>query len=343
MLSITRPVLGRVIHHLNGDVDFQRYGKDDNEFNHSISRYELNKFLINKAEKNGAKFIFNHTLVDVNIDSHWSTLTFEIKLNNTNISKILKCEGPVLACDGGGSKTREVLKRLGILVSTETICPQGYKEIIFPKGNHLSRMGLHIWPRKTHFLMGLENLDGSFTGTIYINNKGPESFDDLNTKKKVDNFFCKYYSDVISDIGGKDSVSSQMINNPSGLLGTIKTDHFNIGGKICFLGDSCHAITPFFGQGTNASFEDCYDFVKMIIQFSPSSSMTIHGLSSAFSAYNQKRKSNSDAIADMAMDNFVEMRSRVGDRRFLLMKQVENMLENMFHTLFRSRYKVNML
>lgn len=128
------------------------------------------------------------------------------------------------------------------------------------------------------------------------------------------------------------------MRNPIGFLGTVKTDHFNIGGKICLLGDSAHAITPFFGQGTNASFEDCFDLVAMMNKFSPSCKMTINGLAAAFTSYNRLRKMNSDAIADMALENFVEMRSKVGNKDFLLKKAVENLLENKFQYLFRSRY-----
>lgn len=334
MLEIARPVVGRVIHHENGEVDFQRYGKDDNEFNHSISRYELNKFFINKAEEVGAKFYFNHTLIDLDMNMKFPVLTF--KKGEENV--IVHSFGPVLACDGGGSITRRILRQQNRLDFVEVKCPQGYKELMFPRGNSLSMKGLHIWPRGDHFLMALENLDGSFTGTIYINTDGPESFKELKNKEKVETFFKKYYSHAIAELGGIEKIFQQMLNNPVGFLGTLKTNHFNIGGKICLLGDSGHAITPFFGQGTNASFEDCFDFVEMMDKFASQEKMTVHGLAAAFTGFNQKRKSNSDAIADMALENFIEMRSKVGDKKFLLMKRVENLIEKKFEHLFRSRY-----
>eukprot|EP00493_Phyllostaurus_siculus_P002394 UN02407 len=135
---------------------------------------------------------------------------------------VKKCEGPVIGACGGGSKLRYSLRDHGLLDFVEDLCPQGYKELHMPAGSNLQQYGLHIWPRGTHFLMGLANLDGSFTGTIYIDNKGPESFETLQTDEEITNFMKKYYSDAIPALGSMPYILNQLKENPVGLLGSIK-------------------------------------------------------------------------------------------------------------------------
>jgi len=332
MTSISVPTMGRVIHHTDGSVDYQRYGKDDSEFNHSISRYELNKFVIDKAEQQGVEFHFNHTLENLTVEGKWPVLEFTI--GSSNVKKFVACKGPVIGSDGAGSLVRTSLQKLGHVDFTA-----GYKEIIFPKGTGLANYGLHIWPRGSHFLMALANQDDSFTGTIYIDNEGhSESFKELNSPEKIMHFFNKHYKDTVQMLGGPENIVRQMMDNPVGLLGTVKTNKYNLGGKVLLLGDSAHAITPFFGQGTNASFEDVFVLSNYFQMFAPASEMSLPSLAAVFAAYNSERKPNSDAIADMALENFIEMRSKVGDKKFLLMKNVQNILENTFPKHFRSRY-----
>jgi len=334
MLRLTVPVTGRIIHHLDGAQDFQRYGKDDSEFNYSISRYELNKFMISKAAETGVRFFFDHTLEKTSLEDDMLRLHFTTPTGS--FSKL--CQGPVIGADGGGSRLRYSLRDLGVLDFAEEKCPQGYKEMHMPEGSGLEQHGLHIWPRGTHFLMGLANRDGSFTGTIYIDKEGPEAFESLTTRDQITTFFNKYYSEAIPALGGMEYIIKEMKENRVGYLGTLRTTQFNFRGKAVLLGDAAHAITPFFGQGTNASFEDVYILTQMMMKFAPPHRMTRPGLAAAFSGYNSLRKSNSDAIADMALENFVEMRSKVADRKFLLKKKVQNILENKFEAVFRSRY-----
>jgi kynurenine 3-monooxygenase len=346
MYDLSVPVTGRVMHQEDGSETFQRYGKDDSEFNLSISRYQLNVYLMNRAEEAGVKLHFGHTLASCDFNSlrHSNETVLRFTLDGGVEKKIL-VSGPIIGADGAGSKLRYQLRDAGVLDFTEEFCVQGYKEIEFPKnpnnpgGFCLQREGLHIWPRTTHFLMALANLDGSFTGTIYVDNENdPESFKELNTPSKIKSFFQKHYSDAIPVLGGLDMIVRQMKENAVGLLGTVRCTSYNFGGHCCLLGDSAHAITPFFGQGTNASFEDCYILAELMAKHAPANNMTTVGLSHAFDLFTRERKPNADAIAEMALDNFVEMRDRVGDIQFLLNKSVENVLENHFEDRFRSRY-----
>ena len=346
MYELSVPVIGRVMHQSDGTEAFQQYGKDDTEFNLSISRYELNIYLMNRAEEAGAILHFGHNLQSTDMMSlqHANESILRFTLDG-GVEKKIVVSGPIIGADGAGSKLRYQLRDAGILDFTEEFCVQGYKEIQFPRnpnnpgGFCLNRDGLHIWPRGTHFVMALANLDGSFTGTIYVDNENdPESFKELNSPAKIKAFFQKHYAEAIPVLGGLDFIVDQMMKNPIGMLGTVRCTSYNFGGHCVLLGDSAHAITPFFGQGTNASFEDCLVLFELMQEHAPANNMTTAGLSRAFDAFSRERKPNADAIAEMALDNFVEMRDRVGDAQFLLKKEVENILENKFEDRFRSRY-----
>ncbi|KAH8056265.1 FAD binding protein [Aureococcus anophagefferens] len=300
LLQLGTKVTGRVIHTTDGEALFQRYGKDDSEFNYSISRYELNKFLLSEAERAGAEIRFGHRLVGV--DPEGVTLTFDKGDGAFDVT----CLGPVLACDGGGSGVRKALGD----VATEALLDSGYKEMLFPKGTSLETHGLHIWPRGTHFLMALANLDGSFTGTIYMVNEGDgATFASLENGgvEAAEKFLEEAYGDALAHLGGAKRAAEQLVKNPRGILGTVRTKTWAFGGKLALVGDAAHAIVPFFGQGMNCGFEDV--------------------------------DRNANAIADMALENYVEMMDRTGDPDFRKAKAVENALENSaLGSRFRSRY-----
>lgn len=346
MYNLSVPVLGRVMHQDDGSEAFQRYGKDDSEFNLSISRYQLNIYLMNRAEEAGCKLNFGHNLESTDFSSlrHSNETVLRFTHEGGAQTKVI-VTGPVLGADGAGSKLRYQLRDAGILDFTEEFNVQGYKEIQFPRnpnkkgGFCLNRDGLHIWPRTTHFIMALANEDGSFTGTLYMDRENhAESFKELKTYSQIQTFFEKYYPEALETLGPMDEIVRQMQENAVGLLGTVRATSYNYGGHCCLFGDAAHAITPFFGQGTNCSFEDCLVLFDLIFEHAPPNNMTTAGLARAFNLFTRERKPNADAIADMALDNFVEMRDRVGDAQFLLKKSVENLLENKFEDRFRSRY-----
>ena len=335
LLKLGTKVTGRVIHTTDGEALFQRYGKDDSEFNYSISRYELNKFLLTEAEKAGAQIHFGAKLVDLDASGDRCCLKFDFGDGPTTV----RCEGPVLACDGGGSGVRRALgDRAG---ATEEKLESGYKEMLFPKTEKLEAHGLHIWPRGTHFLMALANLDGSFTGTIYMVNEGDgPTFASLENGgvEAAEKFLEEAYGDALAHLGGAKRAAEQLVKNPRGILGTVRTKTWAFGGKLALVGDAAHAIVPFFGQGMNCGFEDV-DVLCALLEAKAPPGSAAPDFAGAFAEYEAKRKKNANAIADMALENYVEMMDRTGDPDFRKAKAVENALENSaLGSRFRSRY-----
>lgn len=378
-------IRGRIIHMPEGGEPlFQRYGKDDTECNYSISRIDLNKYLIDLAAKEGAEFYFNHRLSETTDFSGpgtvGCTLNFlrsdpevqqgkkqrvETGAHTTSESHLrVKVVCPVIACDGAGSRVRYALRRAGLTTFTEDVIPRGYKEVLFPnpgendfgaKGGGSGRepcegrFGLHIWPRGEHMLMALANRDGSFTGTIYCDNKGPqdsfEAFSDTAEGRERCAAFCKkHYADALPFVGGLDSMVNQITTNPTGILGTVRTSTWAVAGKVLLIGDACHAMVPFFGQGCNCGFEDTLWLSKFLDKFCCEGGRCMpdrcigENFAKCFAALEQERKPNADAICDMALENFVEMRDKTGDVRFQTLKKVENKLENCYPDKIRSRY-----
>jgi len=368
--KLATPVKGRLIHMPNGDVRFQRYGKDDTECNNSVSRFELNKFLIELAHKSGATFHFNHLLSEtsnfVSGGAMGSTLHFT-KSNPDGAGEgerfRLKLDCPVVACDGAGSRARYALRRQGLTTFTEELISRGYKEVLFPnpgdndfgaKASEGSegcdgRYGLHIWPRGDHMLMALSNKDGSFTGTIFVDQKGAEesfeAFTDTEEGRRKCTDFCeKYYAEAIPLVGGLESMVKQITTNPSGLLGTVRTSKWAVQANVVLIGDACHAMVPFFGQGCNCGFEDTLWLSKLLEKYCCENGVvvpdrcTAENFARVFAELEQERRPNAEAICDMALENFIEMRDKTGDVRFQALKKIENKLENAFPNLIRSRY-----
>jgi len=371
VLKLAVPVYGRIIHLADGKTLFQRYGKDDTEFNYAISRVELNKFLISMAAQEGAEIHFNHHLSDTSDFTGGELVGCRLNFvqqqkGETDVHTYLRVRAlcPVIACDGGGSRVRYALRRAGLTTFTEDMLTRGYKEVLFPnpgEGNDFGAKpenggeacpgfhGLHIWPRGDHMLMALPNLDGSFTGTVYMDMKGSDcSFEAFGNspegRAKCKAFSERHYNDAAPHVGGMESLVDQITTNPTGILGTVRTEQWAIKGKVVLIGDACHAMVPFFGQGCNCGFEDTLWLSKLLDKYccedgrcNPSK-CTGESFQSCFAELERERKPNADAICDMALENFVEMRDRTGDPKFLAMKKVENALENAYPAKFRSRY-----
>jgi len=363
-------ISGRIIHMPDGNSLFQRYGKDDSECNYSISRIDLNKFLIDAAAKEGAEFHFDHALSETSDFVSGGAIGSVLNFTQGPPSKPekqkklrVRVHCPVIACDGGGSRVRYALRKAGVSSFTEDILPRGYKEVLFPNpgendfgapgggGNEAcnGKYGLHIWPRGDHMLMALANRDGSFTGTIYMDNHGPEdsfeAFSDTEEGRAKCQAFCeKHYAAAVPLVGGMESMVRQITQNPTGILGTVRTSTWAVQGKVVLIGDACHAMVPFFGQGCNCGFEDTLWLSRLLDQHCCENGQCVaekctgESFAACFAALEQERKPNADAICDMALENFVEMRDRTGDVKFQAMKKVENRLENAFQAKFRSRY-----
>jgi kynurenine 3-monooxygenase len=216
-------------------------------------------------------------------------------------------------------------------VVTEDRLDHGYKELPIPPGpggtHRIERNALHIWPRGTYMLIALPNFDGSFTCTLFLPSKGPVSFEAIKTGADVTAFFREHFPDAVPLI---ENLQETFFTNPTGHMVTVKCGPWNDGARTLILGDAAHAIVPFFGQGMNCGFEDCEVLDGLLHQYP--------NRGDAFSAFFAARKPNCDAIADMAVENFIEMRDKVADPHFLLEKQVEHILQEKFPDRYVPRY-----
>lgn len=327
---LTVPVLGRMMHSLDGELAWQPYGKDATECNYSISRGALNELLLTAAEEAGVPIRFGHRLVDGDLEA--GRLVFEVEGGHEEV------EAPVVfGADGAPSGVREVLVQRHGGQARVDMLGWGYKELLFPAteegGYAMASYALHIWPRGHHMLMGLANLDGSFTGTLYLPWEGEESFARLDTAAETRAYIQRFYPDAAALLG---DFERDFTEHPVGHLGTVWCDTWRLGGRALLVGDAAHGIVPFFGQGLNCGLEDCA-VLGELLDASPQAPAE-----ALFEAFVAARKPNADAIATLALENFVEMRERVGDARFLLRKKLESALERAYPDVYRTRYALIM-
>lgn len=325
-LALAVPVYGRMMHAKTGETVFQPYGQD-NEKNYSISRSALNTFLLDAAEKAGAKINFNCPLD--NIDFTKQTLHFSQESSVSTHSYDL-----LFGTDGAGSVVRKsMLQKFPQNYQEKTQWLEAdYKELFLPLSSsgepQLDFKSLHIWPRGSHMMMALANLDGSFTMTIYLPKQGPVSFSSVKTTEQIENLFQSEFPDAIPLMP---TYKKDFLEHPQGALGTVRFSSWIYQDSVALMGDAAHAIVPFFGQGMNSGFEDCTELLKIMQQ-------TPNQWDKILYSYDQIQRPNANAIADMALENWIEMSVKVGDPKFLLRKKVESTLEKNFPHLFKSRY-----
>jgi kynurenine 3-monooxygenase len=243
----------------------------------------------------------------------------------------------VLGADGAASAVRAALAKRADFEESVDLLDYGYKELTIPAGPGgsfpIEKHALHIWPRGRLMLMALPNRDGSFTVTLYLPHHGESSFESLDTGVRVVELFETQFPDAIPLIP---DLTADFFANPTGHLGTVRCRPWHLENRVGLIGDAAHAIVPFFGQGMNAGFEDCRVLDGLLDE---------HGTGDwgrVLREYSAARKPNADAIAEMALENFIEMRDRVGDPRFRLRKEVEHLLEERLPAEYRSRYSMVM-
>ncbi|MBA2494472.1 MAG: FAD-dependent monooxygenase [Acidobacteria bacterium] len=331
MLAEAVPMLGRMVHAADGSTKFLPYSGREGEYINSVSRSGLNIALINEAEKSaGVKFYFNEKCVD------FDCKTGEVLLENTETGerKIIKAD-TTIATDGAGSKIRDAMLHGGIprFNFSQSWLEHGYKELHIPqdeKGDfQMEKNALHIWARRKFMMIALPNFDGSFTCTLFLAHAGENSFEQLTNEKSLLAFFRANFADAIPLMP---TLIHDFFTNLTGNLGTIKCFPWNVGGKSLLLGDSAHAVVPFYGQGMNCAFEDCRVLDGLIEKHSTNWEMV-------FIEYGRLRKENTDAIADMAEENFYEMRDAVANPVFVRKRELETKLEQTFPDYF-SKYSM---
>lgn len=330
--KISIPMYGRMIHSIDGSTSLQPYGRDNSEYINSVSRGELNKKLMDLAENNhSVKLHYNMRCLSMDMDKN------ELYFHNDDSQITTAIRSDItIATDGATSPVRMEMLKIPRFDFKQEYENYGYKELhIPPNADGTFRMetnALHIWPRGSFMLIALPNMDGSFTCTLFLaydfSHGGENSFEYLKDKDKVRNFFGKNFPDAMELMP---DLLDDFFSNPTGTLITVKCYPWCIEGKLALLGDSAHAIVPFFGQGMNAAFEDCTVLNECIDK-------NRGNWKKVFSEYQQSRKPNTDAIADLARENFIEMRDRVADPRFQLMKKIESMLFDKYPERFIPKY-----
>ncbi len=324
------PMYGRIIHQVSGEVQYQAYGRDD-EAIYSVSRGGLNKRLMELADEQALIDIkFDERCYDVDIQNavcHFENLT-------TNEKHTVKSD-VVISADGAFSAARLAMQtKTDRFEYSQKYLDQGYKELTIPAGPNgeflLDKNALHIWPRHNYMLIALPNLDGSFTCTLFFPFEGELSFASLKTETQVREFLTSNFPNVVAL---SPNVVQEYMANPNGALVTVKCFPWVYSDKLALLGDAAHAIVPFFGQGMNAGFEDCFEFGNLMDKYGDD-------WTGLLNEFQHLRKVNGDAIADMAVENFFEMRDKVADPKFLLRKKIEAKLNKLYPDQYVSKYSL---
>ena len=309
--KIAIPMHGRKMHNIDGSEAYQAYGKEG-QFINSVSRGALNCMLMDAAEEQGAKIIFNYKCERIDwVKNEILFMSEDGQLSATNFQLLFGADGSYSAVRLTHQLQHDRFQYNQFYID------YGYKELHIPAGKNeeflLEKNALHIWPRGKYMMIALPNTDGSFTCTLFFPFSGEPSFDTLKTKENVQQFFEENFADATKLM--PDLVET-FFSNPTASLVTVKCFPWIREDKFALIGDASHAIVPFFGQGMNAGFEDCF-VLNSLIEKHNDDWQKINA------EYQELRKPDADAIADLALANFIEMRDKVADPKFLLQKKIE--------------------
>jgi kynurenine 3-monooxygenase len=331
------PMRGRLIHHPEGGSSLQPYGQRPNELIYSISRHRLNQTLLHVAARQpGVTVHFQHRFESAEFDEGIALIR---DLRHDRLIRVPM--QPVLATDGAGSLMRRCMSALNLIDAHETDLEHGYKELSIPAdtGGRYNMVpdALHIWPRGNYMLIALPNEDGSFTATLFLAKQGEVSFASLTGTAAIERFLSRNFPDARELM--PDCIA-EFKDHPVGFLGTVSARPWAHQGMTALIGDSAHAIVPFHGQGMNCCFEDCVEFDACVGRHS--SAGRDFSWERVFAEFGALRKPNTDAIAAMALDNYLEMRERVAHPKFQLQQALSLELERRFPQRFIPRYSMVM-
>ena len=327
------PMNGRMLHDKQGNTFLSNYSGREHEYINSISRGELNGLLLTEAEKHeNVTIYFNKRCKSVDFEK--TTAIFQ---DYATKDEFVENADAIIATDGAGSALRKsyYLERKFLFSFSQDYLTHGYKELsILPTkdGDYKTyKNALHIWPRGDFMVIALPNLDGSFTVTLFLSyDEGEYNFNNLTTPEIVTEFFQKEFPDALELMP---NLVEDFFDNPTAPLGTVKCSPWHFRGNTLLMGDSAHAIVPFYGQGMNASFEDVVEFDAVLDE-------NLDNWEAIFKTYEKQRKKDTDAIADLAIDNFHEMKDHVANPIFQEKRKIEMALEKEFPEGYSSKYSL---
>ena len=319
------PMHGRMIHGYSGDLTFQPYGKEG-QFINSISRSGLNMELMDAVEKHGGTIIFEARCLEVDLEKTELTIAHGIRTE-------VKSYDLIIGADGAFSAIRSVMQVTDRFTYSQEYLEHGYKELTIPPGKDgsflIEKNALHIWPRDSFMLIALPNPDGNFTCTLFFPFEGKQSFENLNSDEEVYSFFEREFPDALKLMP---TLAEDFSKNPTCSLVTVRCYPW-IRNKTFVIGDAAHALVPFYGQGMNAGFEDCRVLNDLLNTFEDDWDKVLP-------EFQQQRKPDTDAIAQLAIDNFIEMRDLVGDEDFILRKKIEAKLHELYPDKWIPQYSM---
>ncbi|MEO8016540.1 MAG: NAD(P)/FAD-dependent oxidoreductase [Pseudomonadota bacterium] len=309
------PMRGRLVHELDGAAALQPYGVRPEEVIYSVSRGDLNRTLIEAAAELP------------NLELHFGQLCLGLAHEKNVLEMRDEVSGriyhlaarPSIATDGAGSAVRDSLVERQVAQVREEPLDHDYKELTVPARDGrpaLEVNALHIWPRGGFMLIALPNADATFTATLFLARQGGNSFEQLRNAADVDGFFAREFPSARALMPG---LTREFFEHPQGSLGTVYARGWHLNGDVLLLGDAAHAIVPFHGQGMNCAFEDCAELDRLMEEH--------HGWAGLFEAFEHARRPNTDAIAQMALENYVEMREAVLDPEYRKKKAAAEELE----------------
>ncbi|MGH8176827.1 MAG: FAD-dependent oxidoreductase [Steroidobacter sp.] len=330
VLPLIIPMPGRILHELDGRLRFVPYGQREHEVIYSVSRPGLNRILLDAAEEAGVEIVFQHSAVAADFRRRCLVMRNE---RDGRLSE--HAMNRVFAADGAGSALRRALVGELDVPCSDELLKHGYKELTLPPGSdgrhQIEKNALHVWPRGGFMLIALPNLDGSFTVTLFLPQHGDDSFATLTDATRIDAFFAEYFPDARALMP---KLTAEFLDRPTGVMGTVRCERWSVEDQLLLIGDAAHAITPFHGQGMNCAFEDCRELAQRL--------GTGQDWAAAFRSFEQTRRLHTDAIADMAIENYLEMRDTVREPKFHLQKALSLELERRFPDRFVPRYSMVM-
>ena len=319
---------GRMVHFSDGSQQLQRYGRDDSEVIWSVHRGNMNITLLDHAEECGARLHFNRRLERVDFESRTARFIDDADGGRGHDAP---CE-VLIGADGAGSAVRAEMARETRLGERLEPLGHSYKELEIPPGRDDGRFliepnALHIWPRDDYMCIALPNDSGNFTVTLFMPNEGNPGFDTVRSVQEARSLFEREFPDALQLMPGFDEAWAR---NPVSPLATLYLERWRLYGRAVLVGDAAHAMVPFHGQGMNCALEDCVSLARHIEE--------APDLAAAFTAYENERRPNAEAIQEMALDNYREMRDRVDDADYLLQRELELKLQQRHPDRFVPRY-----